>query len=145
MNIVRLDKTATDGICNIEQQCFSTPWSSESVLSTISNPNNVFIGAYLDDTLVGYGSFNTVMDEGYINNIAVLPKYRRQGIAGKILDDMIATAKSLNLSFLTLEVRKSNLTAISLYEGRGFKSVGIRKNFYTAPLEDGVIMTLYGE
>ena len=85
----------------------------------------------------------TVLDEGYITNVAVSPDCRRQGIGRALIAELAERAKRAGLAFVTLEVRASNTPAIALYEGAGFKPVGVRKNFYTAPSEDAVLMTLY--
>ena len=81
------------------------------------------------------------MGEAYITNIAVFPEYRRQGVAQKLLQKAIDGAKSRDCVFITLEVRKSNSNAIALYEKLDFKNVGERKNFYTNPTENAIIMT----
>ena len=75
--------------------------------------------------------------EGYVTNVAVLPEYRRQGIAQKLILKELEN----EMNFITLEVRKSNAPAINLYQKMGFENVGIRPRFYTAPDEDAVIMT----
>ena len=75
--------------------------------------------------------------EGYVTNVAVLPEYRRQGIAQKLILKELEN----EMDFITLEVRKSNAPAINLYQKMGFENVGIRPRFYTAPDEDAVIMT----
>ncbi len=132
-------KTVAKDLYLIEKACFSHPWTENVFLSTV---DTIFY-VYFDENLgkaVGYISVKEVLGEGYIGNIAVLPEYRRKGI-GKSL---IETAKqSKKLSFLTLEVRKSNTPAINLYTKCGFTAVGERKNFYRTPNEDAVIMTYY--
>ncbi len=75
--------------------------------------------------------------EGYVTNVAVLPEYRRRGIAQRL----IFAEFENEMDFITLEVRKSNTPAIRLYEKAGFENVGIRPHFYTSPDEDAVIMT----
>ena len=82
-----------------------------------------------------------LLDEGYITNVAVASKFRRCGIAQNLLKKIIAFAQSQRLSFISLEVRVSNAAAISLYEKFGFEKVGLRRNFYTLPQENAVIMT----
>ena len=81
-----------------------------------------------------------VLDEGYIDNVAVRPDCRRQGIASALLGAFERFAQA-HLAFLTLEVRASNTPAIALYEAHGFVREGVRKNYYTNPREDAVIMT----
>jgi ribosomal-protein-alanine N-acetyltransferase len=84
-----------------------------------------------------------VLDEGYITNVAVSPLHRRKGIAAKLLAELRAQAEEKELSFITLEVRASNVPAIALYEGAGYVPVGTRRNFYSAPKEDALLMTCF--
>ena len=88
-------------------------------------------------TAVGYMGLQIFCGEGYVTNVAVLPEYRRQGIAQKLILKELEN----EMNFITLEVRKSNAPAINLYQKMGFENVGIRPRFYTAPDEDAVIMT----
>ena len=85
----------------------------------------------------------TVLDEMQITNVAVSPNARRQGIGNKLIGALTEEAKTHSLASVTLEVRASNLPARALYEKHGFAVVGTRKNFYSHPTEDGVLMTLY--
>ncbi len=117
-------------------------WSAQGILDTVAH-NGHYLTAYIDDDFVGHGGFSAVVDEGYITNIAVHPDHRRKGIAFSLTQSLIDKAKELDLSFLTLEVRESNLAAIKLYEKSGFEVVGKRKNFYSTPKEDAILMTLY--
>lgn len=117
-------------------------WSAQGILDTVSR-NGHYLAAYIDDCFVGHGGFTAVLDEGYITNIAVHPNHRRKGIAYRLTEELKSKATELELSFLTLEVRESNLAAIKLYEKSGFLVVGKRKGFYSAPKEDAVLMTLY--
>ena len=81
-----------------------------------------------------------MLDEGYIDNIAVHPDARRHGVASALLD-VFCRFGEINLAFLTLEVRKSNTAAIALYEKNGFQWAGLRPGYYQHPREDAVIMT----
>jgi ribosomal-protein-alanine N-acetyltransferase len=83
-----------------------------------------------------------VLDEGSLDNIAVDPAYRRQGVAQALLEALIAQGQAQRLSFITLEVREHNAPAIGLYEKNGFQVVGRRKNYYEKPREDAILMTL---
>lgn len=128
-------------IAEIEHHCFSTPWTAEQVKS--SDDSTVFFLARVREKVVGYGGMYTVLDEGYVTNIGVLPEFRRQGIGAKIVNKLIDFSMEKSLSFLSLEVRVSNIAAIELYKGFGFEEVGKRKNFYSNPKEDALIMTRY--
>lgn len=128
-------------IAEIERLCFSHPWSENALREELFNDTACFIAAVTDDgEVVGYAGLHCVLDEGYIDNIAVRPQYRRQGVAGELLGAFIRFGEA-NLAFLTLEVRQSNLPAIALYEKYGFFKVGRRKNYYDSPREDAVLMT----
>ena len=83
-----------------------------------------------------------MLDEGYITNVAVSPDFRRQGIARALIEALLAKARENGLAFVTLEVRESNAPAIALYTGAGFEPVGKRKNFYSNPTENAVLMTI---
>ncbi len=128
-------------IAEIERNCFATPWTEEQVKS--SDDSTVFFLARVEEKVVGYGGMYTVLDEGYVTNIGVLPDFRRRGIGAKIVKELINFSVEKALSFLSLEVRVSNLAAIELYKSFGFEEVGKRKNFYRLPNEDALIMTRY--
>lgn len=128
-------------IAEIERYCFSTPWTEQQIKS--SDDSTVFFLAKADGKTVGYGGMYTVLDEGYITNIGVMPDYRRKGIGAKLVKELINYSIKNSLSFLSLEVRVSNIAAIKLYDSFGFKEVGKRKNFYNKPKEDALIMTRY--
>ena len=93
-----------------------------------------------EGNILGYAGLHAVLDEGYIDNIAVEEAARRHGVASALLD-VFCRFGAANLSFLTLEVRASNSPAIGLYEKYGFRRVGLRPGYYDAPKEDAVIMT----
>ena len=76
-----------------------------------------------------------------MDNIAVAPEARRRGVADALLSVLTSFGRD-NLAVLMLEVRASNLPAVALYEKHGFAAVGRRKNYYEAPKEDAVLMTL---
>ena len=116
-------------------------WTADSIRETLAL-NGHYFAAYKNGNFAGHGGYTSVLDEGYITNIAVSPKFRRQGIGFKITEALIENAKSLKLSFLSLEVRESNTAAISLYKKLDFSVEGRRKNFYNDPKEDAIIMTL---
>ena len=129
-------------IAEIEAQCFSTPWSEQAITDSVKNGTEFFIFEK-NFSVAGYVSLNTVLDEGYINNIAALESFRRQGIGARLLKRVDAFAKEKSLSFVTLEVRESNTAAIALYTAAGYEKAGIRKGFYEAPRENALIMTKY--
>ena len=84
-----------------------------------------------------------MLDEGNLDNIAVAPAYRRQGVAAALIETLLRRARELSLACVMLEVRQSNAPAIALYESFGFAPVGKRKGYYEKPREDAVLMTLF--
>lgn len=143
MKIEPMAKGHIAGIAALERACFHAPWSENALREELGNESNLFFTAVQDGEVVGYLGCQTVLDEGYITNVAVAPGHRRQGIASALLVALQRGAAEKNLSFLTLEVRVSNEAAIALYEGFGYVPVGKRKNFYTDPTEDALLMTCY--
>ena len=129
-------------IAKLEAECFSSPWSENALAEELKNPNSHFLVACKDEIL-GYIGVQEICGEAYITNIAVFNRFRGFGIGRKLLKTAIDAAKSRGCEFITLEVRKSNSAAISLYLSEGFEEVGIRKNFYTTPQEDAVLYTRY--
>lgn len=142
MEIRRAEMRDTDDICEIEGLCFSTPWEKEAVKTEIEFENGVFLVCEKEDRVAGYISMRCVLDEGYINNVAVLPFFRRQGIGEALIAALVNEGRRKKLAFITLEVRESNEKARRLYEKQGFKQAGRRKRFYRLPDEDGILYTL---
>ena len=141
MHIVNMHAKHIEDLAVIEKLCFSKPWSYESLAEELSNPLAVFFVAELDGKTVAYAGMHHIIDEGYITNIAVHPEFRRQGIASALVHVLDSYAKDHELAILTLEVRCSNAGAIEIYKREGFDEEGVRRCFYEAPKEDGLIMT----
>lgn len=127
----------------LEQVCFpADPWSEDLFRDALENPRVCILLAEGEDgAALGYAVLSTVLDEGNLDNIAVAPDVRRQGVADALLRALTGFGRE-RLSVLMLEVRASNIPAIALYEKHGFAAVGRRKNYYEAPKEDAVLMTL---
>lgn len=142
-NIVPMDRSHIEQIAALERECFSTPWSEAMLTEALFDSQASFIVAESEDGgVLGYAGLQVVLDEGYIDNIAVEPNARRHGVADELLDVFCRFGEA-NLAFLTLEVRASNAPAIALYRKHGFEEAGRRKNYYTKPTEDAIIMTRY--
>ncbi len=138
------------GLCHIdaieamEKQCFSVPWTREMLIKQLPDDMHIFLAAVDDNgEAVGYVGLMNVLDEGYISNVAVSPEMRRQGIGDMLIDELILRARAKKLSFVTLEVRESNLAAQMLYKKHGFTEVGRRRNYYVRPTEDAILMTRF--
>ena len=132
-----------DGALKIENECFSHPWTRENLENELNIPTSVFYAALENDEVIGYIGMSTVIDEGYIFNVAVSEDYRRRGVGYALVRELVTCGMKNSLCFITLEVRESNSAAIALYSKFGFIRVGERKNYYSAPTENAVLMTLY--
>lgn len=141
--MITVEKFAKEHVpfaAKIEKECFSAPWSENALESELENENARFYVAFVDGEAAGYFGMHVVCGEGYVANIAVDKKFRRLGVAGALLNK---AAEENKMSFISLEVRKSNAPAISFYKKHGFETVGERKKFYSNPSEDAFIMTKY--
>lgn len=132
-----------EDIAKLEKECFSSPWSEDGLKSELENNFARFFVAFSGDRVAGYIGSHNVLGEVYITNVAVFPEFRRNGVGKSLVEFLVDTMKTENAEFVTLEVRESNLNAISLYEKCGFEKVGKRKDFYEKPREDGVLMTYF--
>ena len=124
----------------IENVCFSVPWSENAISDFIQNPLCIMFCAKQDSKTAGYIGLYIIAEDCDIANVAVLPQFRGRGIAKKLIEHAESHAKEKGVKKLMLEVRASNIPAISLYEKLGFSVVGIRKNYYTQPKEDALLM-----
>ena len=143
LRIVPMTARHLSAVAELERVCFpADPWSEALYRAALDNPAvAVLLALGEDGAPLGYAVLSTVLDEGNLDNIAVAPAYRRQGVADALLSVVTGFGRE-HLSRLMLEVRASNAPAIALYEKYGFAAVGRRKNYYDAPREDAVLMTL---
>lgn len=130
------------GIFEISNLSFKLPWSMESIKSEVTNPLAKYIVAkdMESNKLLGFIGIWIILGEGDITNIAVHPEFRKLGIGEKLLSSMLNLCESLNCNLINLEVRSSNLPAISLYKKFNFSEVGLRKGYYEDNKEDAILM-----
>ncbi|MGD9568046.1 MAG: ribosomal protein S18-alanine N-acetyltransferase [Sedimentibacter sp.] len=129
-----------DQITEIEKVCFSLPWSKDSFEQELKNEMAYYQCAEENGIIMGYMGMWKIIDECHITNVAVLPEYRNSGIGSMLISKMVEICKCSEIKSMTLEVRQSNLPAISLYEKFGFMPVGKRPRYYMKPTEDAIIM-----
>ena len=140
MKIIPMNKSHVAQIAALEKQCFSDPWSENSVASELENPLSLWLIAEEDGAVCGYVGSQTVLDETDMMNIAVHPDCRRKGIAAALITELVSRLKARGSRVLRLEVRESNFSAIALYEALGFTQLGLRKNYYRNPKENALIL-----
>jgi ribosomal-protein-alanine N-acetyltransferase len=136
-------------ICAIERASHPHPWSIQALEPEFTHPWSRFRLAILRDPLhqypdeiMGYCLSWLMPAELHILNLAVLPAYRRKGVARRALLDTLQIARQAGVEEILLEVRASNQAAIALYQGFGFYQIGLRKKYYDKPVEDAWVLIL---
>lgn len=131
-----------DGVLALEEASFNNPTTREWYEGELKRPEVCFIYILrtVDAPVTGFCAFWLVAEQAHINNLAVQPELRGRGLGTLLLEAIIVEAAHLGASLLTLEVRRSNEPAQRLYERAGFHQAGVRKNYYTNPIEDALIL-----
>ena len=127
-------------VAQLEKECFSDPWSENSIASELDNTLSLWLVALDGDKVAGYVGSQAVMGEADMMNIAVSAHYRRMGIAQELVQRLVTALREKNVHSLTLEVRASNEPAKALYAKLDFRQVGRRPNYYRNPKEDALIL-----
>ncbi|MGI6069838.1 MAG: ribosomal protein S18-alanine N-acetyltransferase [Blautia sp.] len=130
-----------DQVMEIEENLFSVPWTKEGFFTFLLRPNTLFLVVEEKGQILGYCGVILVLDEGEITNVAVRRERQREGIGQFLVEGMLLMVRERGIHTLHLEVRKSNVSAIRLYQRIGFEETGLRRNYYTSPSEDAVLMT----
>ncbi|MFI5178882.1 MAG: ribosomal protein S18-alanine N-acetyltransferase [Vicinamibacterales bacterium] len=131
-----------DDVLAIEEASFTNPWTREMYLSELENRtvSHCLLAREAGGRAIGFCSYWRVLDELHINNLAVLPEYRRTGTASALLARVLAEGTEQGAQRATLEVRRSNAVALLLYERFGFAVAGVRRGYYSSPVEDALIL-----
>lgn len=142
IKICPMQKKEVNEVLKIEEQAYGEHhWSKDSFYGELSNDLAHYYSAFdLDDNLIGYAGCWQVLDETHITTIAVKPEFKRKKIGEALLNRILEDCYKNEIKYITLEVRVSNIPAISLYEKYGFKSLGSRKGYYQNNNEDALIM-----
>lgn len=144
-----MEAADVEAVAAIEQQSFSTPWDEATFVEMLAwtGRSKAWVleaepepGA--EPEVVGYAILRFVQEEGELVNIAIREDLRGQHRGSQLLDGVVGRAREMGLKRLFLEVRRSNVRALEMYQARGFLVVGIRRAYYTRPVEDAKIMLL---
>ncbi|MDO4554748.1 MAG: ribosomal protein S18-alanine N-acetyltransferase [Lachnospiraceae bacterium] len=127
-------------VAKVEESCFSVPWSLKSFEDTFLYQGNHYLTAWSGDKIIGFIGMMAVGEEADITNVAVLPTYRKEGIASLLVKEILDVAVKYKIHKILLEVRASNKAAIRLYEKYEFHFLSTRNNYYEMPTEDADIM-----
>ena len=126
-------------IASLERATFSSPWSEKS-LEFFLEELNFCVVLLNDGKLASYCTVSTVLDEAQIINVATDIRLKRLGFAESVLKAVFDECVRRSITSISLEVRESNESAIALYKKLGFEVLGKRKNFYTEPIENALVM-----
>jgi ribosomal-protein-alanine N-acetyltransferase len=131
-----------DDVLAIEEASFTNPWTREMYLAELGNTgvSFCFLARDSDGRAAGFCSFWKVLDELHINNLAVMPDIRREGVGSLLLSHVLREGARFGAVRATLEVRRSNEPARQLYERFGFSIAGVRHGYYSNPIEDALIL-----
>jgi [ribosomal protein S18]-alanine N-acetyltransferase len=131
-----------EAVSRIEESAYAFPWTPGNLRDSLA-AGHLFPGLKLNHTLIAYSILMPVLDETHLLNITVAPEFQGQGWGKEMLLISMRLASSvLKGQSMLLEVRPSNTIALSMYEAHGFKSIGIRKQYYPAAegREDAIIL-----
>lgn len=136
------DETDLAGVLEVEAESFMNPWTREMYAWELRNPAvcHVYVARTPSERVAGFCAFWLVSDEIHINNVAVRPACRRRGIGGALMRHVLRVAQALGAQRATLEVRASNADALRFYRALGFGIGGRRRDYYTQPVEDALIL-----
>ena len=141
LTIRRMKESDIPEVARLEKEIFPDPWSEGAISETFEQEQTLLLVAYEDRKLIGYLILYFVLAEGEIARIAVIPECRRQGVGARMLLELEDLCEDNGITKLLLDVRESNETAISFYTSYGFVQDGVRRNFYSDPQEDGILMS----
>ena len=140
ISIRRMAESDLDMVSKIEEEVFSDPWSPNAFKTDLHNEMAFPMVAVLENKIVGYTNIYIVAGEVQIGNFAVSLGFRKRGVGKKLMDEILARARENKCHTLFLEVRESNEPAMELYKSFGFAISGKRKNYYSSPKENAIIM-----
>jgi ribosomal-protein-alanine N-acetyltransferase len=131
-----------EGVLSVEAESFTNPWTREMYAWELQNRSvcHIYVVRTPDCRVAGFCAFWLVFDEIHINNVAIRPRYRGRGIGTALMQRVFEEAGRLGARRATLEVRASNTGARRLYERLGFRVTATRRNYYSSPVEDALIL-----
>ena len=149
--IVPLRAESVPEIVMIAEECVLAPWTEDDYLAEVgragsytfqaeSVPERIAAGFIIMRLITNKDEHNSSVFE--ILNLAVKKNYQRKGVGTKLIETVVRAARQISPAAVWLEVRASNKTAIEFYKKHGFASEYVRRNFYSGPVEDGIVMKL---
>ena len=135
-----------DAVVDIERVGFANPWSKRDFENALSRQDSYCLVFLSGSRVVAYAVGFLVPNEYHLADLAVHPDFRRRGLGRQFMKAVLEGLPDRNVQVVSLEVRISNVPAIGLYRKLGFRTVAIRRGYYSEPVEDALVMlkTLYG-
>jgi ribosomal-protein-alanine N-acetyltransferase len=127
-------------VVEIEKASMPSPWSKELFEEELHRDAAQYFVAEVDGKVAGYMGYWEAPEEAHIINLAIGPEFRQKGLGLQMMDHCLEFARKRGAKLATLEVRQSNEAAQGLYEKAGFRTVAIRKKYYSDNQEDAVVM-----
>ena len=136
------DEDDLTGVLEVETESFTNPWTREMYQWELTNRDlgRIYVVRTPEHRVAGFCAFWLVLDEMHINNVALRPACRGLGLGTTLMHHVLAEGRRLSARRATLEVRASNAGARRLYERLGFSVAGTRRNYYSSPVEDALIL-----
>lgn len=128
-------------MAEIEKEAFDMPWTENMFIPELNCADATYLVGTRGNEVVCYGGFHSVLDEAHITNIVVRNTDRGRGIGKFLMSALIAKAREKGAKHITLEVKSTNIPAIRMYEGFGFRVEGVRKRYYNN-MFDALVMWL---
>lgn len=129
-------------VARLEKEIFSDPWSENAIRESMEQSQTLLLSALEDGVLVGYLIVYYVLEDGEIARIAVESDFHRNGVASRLMKELAFICADNGVNKLLLDVRESNESAKAFYKKKGFVLDGVRKNYYTNPTENAILMSL---
>ena len=140
--LVEMGAEHLDSVLEIERVVFSNPWRRRDFLFSMEREGSLCTVVLNENAVFGYFVGFLVDREFHLADFAVHPDLQGQGFGRLVLKDLVHTLESYEVQVVSLEVRASNVSAVGLYRDFGFKTMAIRKDYYSRPKEDALIMLL---
>lgn len=142
MELRRCNAEDFSAVYEIEKKSFDDPLKEETVKKGLRGKNSFYYALCENESLVAFLCYERVLEEAQIISVAVHPDWRKKGLGKKLFEEVIECSQKDGVELFTLEVRSDNTAARALYEAVGFEVVGVRKNYYTSPVCDALLMDL---
>lgn len=124
----------------LKAHCSELPWDETALFTYLMREDALLYAAREDGRVIGFAGLLMAPPEADILDVTVLPEFRRTGVGSALLETLFQNAEAQGVNTVYLEVRAGNGPAKALYRKKGFTQIGLRKQYYSDPVEDALIM-----